>query len=388
MSIRWIAQRVALEIVRDRRTLAFFFVVPVVVMTLVYYALVATDVATVDIVTRGPSRLFYADLRDALQQSEDVEVRTTDIPDELGELPALKRHFERVLSEGQVDAVLYVGPQLVPDRVELKRGTLDLYVEGSRPSKTALVLSGIKDATDALSEALPVVIDGSCSAACANSVNAKPLDLQTHYSHGSDDLEATDFYLPVLPPFFVFFFTFILSTITFQRERVGGTLERLLVAPVAFAEVVGGYVAGFFLFAAAQSAIVVGYFLALTSFDVGTAQLGALSLIIALCLLVALLLGLLASFVASNEFQALQFIPLIILPQLFLSDIIWDIHTFPPVFRAIAQALPLTHANVAVRAVMIRGQGLADVLPELGILTAAAALLLGVLSLVGRRALR
>jgi ABC-2 type transport system permease protein len=388
MTALWVARRVVIEIVRDHRTLAFFFVVPVVVMTLVYYALVADEVARVDIIPRGPSRMFYADLRDALQESEDVEVVSADIPDEESDPAELAAHFRRVLASGEVDGILYIGPELVPDRVELKRGTLHLYVEGTRPSKTALVLSGVKDATDALAEALPTVIDAECSAECAASVNAKPLDVEEHFSHGSSDNEAVDFFLPVLPPFFVFFFTFILSTITFQRERVRGTLERILVAPVSFLQVVGGYVAGFFAFAAVQATVVVAYFLKLTAFPVGLGQLGALAVIIGLSLVIALLLGLLASFVAYNEFQALQFIPLVILPQLFLSDIIWDIQTFPEAFRMISLALPLTYANVASRNILIRGETLAGSLTELLALAAFAVVFFMLLAIVGRRVVR
>jgi ABC-2 type transport system permease protein len=65
-----------------------------------------------------------------------------------------------------------------------------------------------------------------------------------------------------------------------------------------------------------------------------------------------------ASFLAANEFQALQFIPLVILPQLFLSDIIWSIEAFPRVFQWISKILPLTHANIAMRNVLLKNQSL------------------------------
>ena len=65
-------------------------------------------------------------------------------------------------------------------------------------------------------------------------------------------------------------------------------------------------------------------------------------------------MGLAASFMAANKFQALQFIPLVILLQLFLSDIIWSIEAFPGVFRWISNVLPLTHANILMRNVLLK----------------------------------
>ena len=117
----------------------------------------------------------------------------------------------------------------------------------------------------------------------------------------------------------------------------------------------------------------------------GLGQLGTLAVVITLMLLISLLLGLLASFVSHNEFQAIQFIPLVILPQIFLSDIIWDIDRFPTFFRWISYALPLTHANTAVREILVKGHTLMQVLQPVGILAAFLAIVMALLALVGRR---
>ena len=146
-----------------------------------------------------------------------------------------------------------------------------------------------------------------------------------------------EFFLPVFPPFFVFFFNFILSTIAFQRVRVNGTLERLMVAPIKFGEIIGGYIGGFLLFTTVQSIIVVSYVLVLISFPITVAQIGSIALITLLMMLIGLMLGLFASFLAHNEFQAVQFIPLVILPQIFLSDMIWDIKSFPLFFKHLSE---------------------------------------------------
>ncbi len=200
---------------------------------------------------------------------------------------------------------------------------------------------------DDLAAAMPTVIDAACSSQCANSVNSLPMELEKHYLYGSEDYRRVGYFLPVFPPFFVF--TFILSAFAFQRERVNGTLERLLVAPLGFAQILSGYVGGFLLFATLQAAIVLGYVLLLVSFPVTAMQVVSIGVVTLLMMLVGLMLGLLASFLAHNEFQAVQFIPLVILPQIFLSDMIWDIKGFPWFFQLLSYPLPLTHANGAIR---------------------------------------
>jgi len=381
----WVAARVIREISRDRRTLAFFFMAPLIIMTLVYYAIKDDQIAKIGVVTRGAARFFEMDFINTLEMDKDVRVVTLPISDEETEPEKIDRLIRRELAKGNVDGVLYMGEQLLTDRFEGKKGTLYLYVEGSKPIVTSAVFGAIADAMDELAASLPVVIDASCSSMCAESVNNKPMELTKHYLYGADDYRTVDFFLPVLPAFFVFFFTFILSTITFQRERLRGTLERLLVAPVGFYQVIAGYVMGFFIFAFLQSAIVVAYILKLIQFQFTWQQTASFAVVILLTMLVALNLGLLASFLAHNEFQALQFIPLVILPQIFLADIIWDINGFPTFFRVISKLFPLTHANAAARDIMIRNNPLSHSWKELLILCGFILVIFTVMSIVAHK---
>jgi len=357
----------------------------VLVMSLVYLALFKDETARVAVVARGAARLFVYDLERALEQEKDVVVVPVDIPDDVRDPKLIQADIEDALRKGQADGVLYFEESLLADRFSGKRGTLHLYLEGSRPTLTGLVASAVGDASDDLAASLPVVIDSDCSAKCANSVNVKPLQIDKHYLYGSEDYRLIDFFLPVLLPFFVFFLTFILSNIAFQRERVRGTLERLLIAPLSLPQVVLGYMLGFLLFSIPQAAIVLVYLLALIGFPVSVAQVGDLCVITLLMLLIALLLGLLVSFAARNEFQAVQFIPLVILPQVFFSDMIWSIDRFAWPFRWFAMLLPLTHANIATRDVMLKHQHLWQTWPNLLALLAMFVAALLLLAWVGRR---
>ncbi len=385
MNARWIAWRILREIVRDRRTVAFLLLVPFVVMTLIYFAVAEDESVKVGVVTRGVARLFDRDMINAIATEDNVVLVELAIPDEEIRPRVLERLIQDELRQRHADVILYMDQQLLVDRFDGKRGVLHLYIEGTHPTLTATALSAISNAMDDLAAAMPTVIDAECSAKCANSVNSLPMELEEHYLHGSEDYRLVDYFLPVFPPFFVFFFTFILSAISFQRERVNGTLERLLVAPVSFAQIVSGYVGGFMLFATLQATIIISYVLLLVSFPVTAVQVVSIGVVTLLMMMMGLMLGLLASFLAHNEFQAVQFIPLVILPQIFLSDMIWDVKSFPWFFQLLSWPLPLTHANAAMRDLLLKELPLWQSWPELLILVGFIAVTLLALIVVSRR---
>jgi hypothetical protein len=82
MNIRWIAWRIIREFVRDRRTVAFLLLVPFVVMTLIYFAVVEDESVKVGVVTRGVARLFDRDMIDAIAAEDNVVMAQLAIPDE------------------------------------------------------------------------------------------------------------------------------------------------------------------------------------------------------------------------------------------------------------------------------------------------------------------
>jgi ABC-2 type transport system permease protein len=291
------------------------------------------------------------------------------------EEPDLNARILKALQTNQADAIVLLSESLVQDRATGKPGAVGLFVEGSRPQLTAQVRQAVLQAAAEIIPAmenlggsnphgvpLPSAPKPSCPGGCAGT--ALP-DLQITYLHGGAGYRLVDFFLPTLLPFFVFFFTFMVSTITFQRERTRGTLERIMIAPVHLIEVVAGYVLGFSLFSLVQVAIVMAFVLALITFPVTLAQVAALVTVCVLVMLISLAIGLVVSFNARSEFQAVQFVPLVILPQIFLGDLIWTLDGFPAAFRWFAQVLPLTHANAITRALLLRHESLLATWPHL-----------------------
>ncbi len=189
---------------------------------------------------------------------------------------------------------------------------------------------------------------------------------------------------PALLGTFALFFTFILTGVSFLRERSQGTLERLLTTPVGRGDILVGYLLGFFVFAAVQSLVILMF----TVFALRVNYQGDLWQIFVLLMVLTIVgvnLGIFISTFAKNEFQVVQFIPLVLAPQIFLSGIILPVDQMPGYLAAIAKVLPLTYAVEGLQDIMLRGQSLAAVGKELGVLAAFAAALLTLAAVTVRK---
>jgi ABC-2 type transport system permease protein len=204
----------------------------------------------------------------------------------------------------------------------------------------------------------------------------------------SPDASQADVFAPIFLGLFGYFFVYLLTGISFLRERIGGTLERLLATPVTRGEIVIGYSLGFSIFAAVQVVLLTLFILnsvevpaigPLPPFTIGlgVASAGSPYLAFAVALLLsigAVNLGIFLSTFARTELQILQFIPLVIVPQILLGGVFWPVDRLPDVLHAIARVLPLTYAVDALREVMLKGADLSSsaVQLDLGVLAGIA----------------
>jgi ABC transporter DrrB family efflux protein len=135
---------------------------------------------------------------------------------------------------------------------------------------------------------------------------------------------------------------FLVTSIATQRERVDGTLERLMTLPLGKAGYLLGYALAFSLMATIQATIVTA-----VSFTwLGLSILGPAPLLFAMALLVSILgvaLGLVASSLAKTEFQAVQFLPLFILPQFLLCGLLVQRDLMASWLKTISDFLPLSY---------------------------------------------
>ncbi|MDP6455450.1 MAG: ABC transporter permease [SAR202 cluster bacterium] len=166
---------------------------------------------------------------------------------------------------------------------------------------------------------------------------------------------------------FAMFFTFLLTGVSFLRERAQGTLERLMTTTVARGDILVGYLLGFLLFATIQAAVILVFIIVALQIEY-QGSIFEIVAVLMLVVLVAVNLGIFVSTFARNEFQVVQFIPIVLAPQIFLSGVIVPTDQMPTVMEAISVVLPLTYAVEGLRGIMVMGQSLADVWTNLVVL--------------------
>jgi ABC-2 type transport system permease protein len=162
---------------------------------------------------------------------------------------------------------------------------------------------------------------------------------------------------------------FLVTSITMLRERTTGTLERLMTLPLAKLDLLLGYGIAFAAVAAVQAIVVSAVAFGL----LGVEAEGSTIVVILLAITNALLgmsLGLFASAFAQTEFQAVQFMPMFILPQLFLCGLFVPRDEMAPALEVASYALPMTYAYDALERVTLDGSlgagGAVDVVVTVG----------------------
>lgn len=157
---------------------------------------------------------------------------------------------------------------------------------------------------------------------------------------------------PLLLGVFPLFVMFLVTSVTMLRERLGGTLERLMTMPVRRGDVVVGYALAFGLLAALQGVVLVAVTVGLYGMSVA-GSLWAVILIAVLDAVLGTALGLASSALARTEFQAIQMLPVIIIPQLILCGLIMPRDQMPAVLEAISVVLPLTYVVEAMQSLSV-----------------------------------
>lgn len=155
---------------------------------------------------------------------------------------------------------------------------------------------------------------------------------------------------------FPFIVMFLITSITTLRERRSGTLERLMTTPLAKSDFILGYALAFGLMALLQAVITVSFAVWVCGLETDGPlwQLGVVAIVDAL---LGTALGLLASAFAQTEFQAVQFMPLLVFPQIILGGLFMPRDQMPDVLHAISDWLPLSYAIDTINAVSAGEEG-------------------------------
>ncbi len=323
-----ITRRLLQQFRRDRRTLALLFVAPLVILGLLGYLIrgssssPAVGIANED---TGPLGAMFAS---ALERSSSISTTTIQTSD--GEA----KH-----KDGSLVAYI-VFPSDFSSRAQAGTVAPEVHLEGSQPGTSAPVLQALQQAL--------------ASVAATGPVHFEP---QVHYLYGGPGFDTLDYFGAAFIGLVVFFLVFVITIVAFLNERSQGTLERLMASPLRRGEIVLGYMLGFTVLAFIQSAEVLVFSLAVLKVH----NQGNVLLIFgieALMALTAVNLGIFLSMFARTEFQAVQFIPLVIVPQVLLSGILFPVSSEPQPLQVVSNVLPLTYAVNGLRDVMVKGADL------------------------------
>lgn len=186
---------------------------------------------------------------------------------------------------------------------------------------------------------------------------------------------------------FPFTVMFLITSVATLRERSSGTLERLLTMPIGKLDFLLGYALAFGALAVVQASLATGLSLYVLDLDIAGPP-GMLLVIAVLDAILGMALGLFVSAFAATEFQAVQFLPAIVLPQFLLCGLLVQRESLTPVLHAVSDVLPLSYAVDAMRTLTVSTALVSDVWRDVVIVLAAVliALSLGAATLRRRTA--
>lgn len=309
MRVLNIIKRIILQIANDKRSLALILVVPLFLFTLIYFLLGDSGYQAKIGESGLPTPIVTA------IENQDVTVSSLSVDEGKDQL-----------NNHTIDAFVYT-----------ENGSTHLLFEMNDAVKTGIVQKAIGNAMKSVS---PAAV------------------MQTEFVYGSSDDSMFNSLGYVLLGIVSFFIIFIIAGISFVRERTNQTMERLMMTPVKRWQVVLGYTLGFGFFAVLQSVLLLAYVVGVLKFSIAGSVL-LTGLIMILLAMSAVCIGAFFSIFSNNEFQIMQFIPVVVIPQIFFSGLI-SLDTLPFHLGALAKIMPVYYACDALKIVTIQGGGFAD----------------------------
>jgi ABC-2 type transport system permease protein len=351
-----LARKELKHILRDPRSLWIIFMLPNVMMFLFGYA-INLDLKDV--------RLGVCDLSRTPQSRalvEAIDASTYFSVTARCEDPAeTNRLFERRL----IRAGVIIPRDFARTLERERRATVGLVIDGSDANSASIVQNYLeafiatRSAGGAPAAGGPAGVSG---AGLAPLIAARPV---VFYNRS---LDSTNFIVPGLVAIVMMMLGALLTSVTIAREKEMGTMEQILVSPIRPFEVIAGKTLPYLVlaFSIAMMIVAVGHFWFKVPFA-GSAA--ALMLYCLLYLFTALALGILISTLVSTQQVAMMLSLMVtLLPSIMLSGFVFPIASIPRVLQFVSYAIPATHFLIIVRGVMLKGNALADLWPQVAAL--------------------
>lgn len=361
--LRSMIRKEFVQIVRDPRTLAIMFVMPVVMLFLLGYA-ATNDVRNVPIAIFDQERSQAArELLDAYRAADYFHFEfDVDSVEQMKEL----------IDDGRAKAGLIIPPDYGRRIAQGEPAQVAFVIDGSDPTVAGTALSaatliGQTKATAVLRATLEKRGQGGAIQA--------PVEVRTQIWY-NPDLVSAYFMIPGLIGMILQFLAVLLTSTAIVRERERGTIEQLIITPIQPWELIVGKLTPY---------VLITFFDLIEVLIIGTlwfrvpinGNIGLLLALSGLFLVTTLGIGLFISTVAKTQFEAMLTAMVIQLPSIFLSGFFFPLAAMPPFLQAVSYLVPLRYFLIIVRAVQIKGVGLPAISSEVIALVIFGAVVMG-----------
>ncbi|MBM7544290.1 ABC-2 type transport system permease protein [Weissella beninensis] len=358
MRIIAIIERILKELFRDKRTLALMFIAPILVMLLMSVIFNTNSVTNVTVGTVGVS----SKVTNEIKKIKHVHLKTYQTQ-EKAKHALTKQKIDAVIKQnGHNYHIMYANTDAT------KTAKVKLAFQN------ALTISNVKALKQALSKSTQantqlkaqiLALEQKVTQqkvkkqkAAQSPQSQKAAKISNTYVYGDHNTGYYDKILPILMSFFVFFFVFLISGMALLKERTSGTLNRLLATPVKRSVIIFGYMLSYGILAVIQTILIVLIVVWLLDIEVVGSMIAVVIMNLLLAL-VALAFGILLSTFANSEFQMMQFIPLVIVPQIFFSGLV-PLDTMPTWIKALSYLIPLKYSGEAINGIILHGTSIFD----------------------------
>ena len=342
---------------RDRGTLIFAFVVPALHLTIFGYAIDVTidniPLVVLDLDGKQESRR----LLDALNNTQTFQTV---------ERAQSMDAFRRSLISGRAKVGILIPANYSEKLLRREQARVQVLIDGSDSQVATTAQNTISLLVNDLSIRQAKSVSDArrfFPATDERGAAVTPIAARVRLLY-NPDLKSSHFFVPGLIGIILQLVLLFLTSFSIVREREQGTLEQLFVTPVGRAGLLFGKLIPYALMAFAELLIILVFMVGLFGVPIN----GSLALLCALSLLfivTVLGLGLLISTLASTQLQAMQFAFMVMLPSVLLSGFMFPRSEMPDVIYAISFALPVTYYVEILRAIILRGAGLSDQIPQI-----------------------
>lgn len=348
-----ITRKELIQIIRDPRTLAVMFLIPIIQLILLGYA------ATTNV---DHLRTAVFDLDKSRESRDLINAYSVSNYFDITEYTASEAELRGLIDTGQAKAGIIIPSTYSSDLARDHRAQVGFLIDGSDPSiaNTALsaaLLIGQSKSTSIIRQLIPGMDPSRLPG-----IDVRPRVLY------NPELSSSNFMIPGMIAMIMQFMTTFLTSTSIVRERERGTIEQLIVTPLKSSELIIGKMIPYILIAFWDTieVLVIGVLWFRVPIN---GNLGLLLFLCAVALMSTLGIGLFISTVARTQFEAMLLTFFTLMPSIFLSGFFFPIDAMPFALQLFSYLIPLRYFLVIVRGIVLKGIGFESLVPEVTAIT-------------------